>query len=105
MKKLSVGILVIALCISLLVGCSGVNVTGRYTSEDGDTYDFNGHGSVAVTLDGETVDGYTYAMEGSNVLVYEPDYDHETGGETDNILIVSGKTLTDKDGTIFTKAK
>lgn len=59
MKKTSVCILVIALCISLLAGCNSVKVSGRYTSEDGDAYDFSKHGSVTVTLDGETIDGYT----------------------------------------------
>lgn len=44
-------------------------------------------------------------MKEENMLVYEPDYGHETGDETDNILTVKGETLTDKDDTVFTKAK
>ena len=105
MKKVVVCVLAVVLCISLFAACSRAKVTGKYTSADGDAYDFNGHGSVTVTLHGETTEGYTYAMEGSNVLVYEPDYNHESGGETNNVLAVNGNTLTDRNGKEFTKAE
>lgn len=104
MKKIAICILAVVLCVSLFAGCAA-EISGKYVSEDGDAYDFNGYGSAKVTLGGETVDSYTYAMDGSNILVYEPDYDHVSGGETENILTLSGKTLTDKDGKVFTKAE
>ena len=104
MKKMAVWILAITLCSALLTGCSSTNVSGKYAAENGDAYDFNGYGEVSVTQDGNTTDSFTYAVDGSNILVYEPDYDHASV-ETDHILTGSGKTLTGKDGTVFTKVE
>ena len=104
MKKTIICIMAIVLCISLFTGCGAEDVSGSYVAENGDAYDFNGYGEVSVTQDGETVNAYTYAVDGSDIYVYEPDYNHESG-ETDHILTASGKTLTDKDGKVFTKVE
>lgn len=105
MKKMVLCVLVIAVCALLLAGCGAASVSGRYVAENGDAFDFNRHGEVTVTQDGETTESYIYAVNGSDVFVYEPDFDHEAGRETGNILTVSGNTLTDKGGTVFAKTK
>lgn len=105
MKKMVLCLLVITVCALLLVGCGATNISGKYVAENGDAYDLNRHGEVTVTRDGETAESFTYAVSGAEVFVYEPDFDHEDGSETSNILTVSGDTLTDKGGTVFTKAK
>ena len=104
MKKTMVCILAIVLCISLLAGCGPKGVVGRYAAEDGDAFDFDGYGELTVTLNGETIDSYTYAMDGSDILVYEPDHDHVSDSAPEIILTVDGEAIRDKNGKVFTKS-